>query len=119
MLILLNIISQFRKGLLAGDCPAPESRIVRGCEQTISGSTICSIRKSQGKITLRKLYPDFLGSQIVPVSTILALFVGIRENWHRFLAVLKKADGVNGKFNPTSEGSEGAFLVGDYNWKKT
>jgi hypothetical protein len=39
------------------------------------------------KFTLKKAYPNILGDQLVPVSTILAQVVGIRENWHTFLAV--------------------------------
>jgi phospholipid N-methyltransferase len=36
------------------------------------------------------IHPIRRVGQIVPVSTILAKVVGIRENWHTFLAVLEK-----------------------------
>ena len=37
----------------------------------------------------------------MPVSTILAQVVGIRENWHRFLAVWEMADQINVKIYPS------------------
>ena len=53
------------------------------------------------KFTLKKAYPNILGDQLVPVSTILAQVVGIRENWHTFLAVWEMADQINVKIYPS------------------
>jgi hypothetical protein len=58
-------------------------------------------RIRSARLTWRKAYPDILGGQLVPVSTILAKVVGIRENWHKFLAVWEMAYQINVKIHPS------------------